>query len=646
METDYVSEAFGAQGWLAARFAGYEGRPSQIKVARAIHEAVVLGRHGLVEAPPGTGKAAALAVVALYQAAVRDAKVLVVTSTNALAEQLQEELLRLREVLPWKPEIAVLKGLGNYACEQQVARSVKRGLHKGLYTRELRQQADEVLRWFEDTPRGDMAELPFVPHSEVWSRFAVEPAECKGESCPAYRQCFGKQARAAAQKAGITVTNVSLFCAHLAVRKETGASDVLPAYDYVFLDEGHELSDRVRDTLGFTLHEGGLRQLGTLLEELGLRAQAKALVRAGVAFLRQLSERCALDGGGRRIRAPLEGLHKPLAAALNEARLAVSELEETEEWEADDELRAGARMLTKRLELFAARLAEAASLADPQKVYFIEAEGEGTARLCARGVDVAEFLRSELFERVRSVVLVSATLATSGDFEFTRHELGIPQGSCELSVGSPFDFEAQALLVIPEGLTSPKEASFSESVGPILSRVIELCRGRTLGLFTSHRGMKLAHAHVAHCGYRVLCQGECSSNELRRTFKEDVASVLLGTGTFWTGIDVPGEALSAVVIDRIPFPRADDPVIEALCARQVQPFEKVILPRAIIKLRQGVGRLIRSRSDTGVVVLLDRRIADSRYGSLILDSLPPMRTTRRLDHIARFLSDAEHAQVA
>ncbi|MCA9561329.1 MAG: ATP-dependent DNA helicase, partial [Myxococcales bacterium] len=262
-------------------------------------------------------------------------------------------------------------------------------------------------------------------------------------------------------------------------------------------------------------------------------------------------------------------------------------------------------------------------------------------------IDVSDLLHESLFGATESVTLVSATLAAGGSFDFVRGELGVPPYALELVADSPFDFESQALLVVPDdGLPEPRDFDFPEAAAEFVGRVMDLCDGRTLGLFTSYRVLNAVYDRVSGNGHRVLRQGDLPRTELARIFKEDVRSVLLGTDSFWTGIDVPGEALTGLVIDKLPFPHPEDPVVSAICERDRQAFNNYLVPRAIITLRQGVGRLIRSRQDFGVVVLLDRRVAEKRYGRRFLASLPRMLSTRRLENIPRFLEEAAHARAS
>ncbi|MCL2726716.1 MAG: helicase, partial [Polyangiaceae bacterium] len=266
------------------------------------------------------------------------------------------------------------------------------------------------------------------------------------------------------------------------------------------------------------------------------------------------------------------------------------------------------------------------------------------AKLRAKPVDVSELLREELFARCSSVSLVSATLTTAGTFDFVRRELGVPDGALEIIAETPFDFESQALLVVPDKLPDPREPEFVEAAAQVFQEVVDACDGRTLGLFTSYRNLNAVYERIDGDRHRVLRQGDGPRAELTRLFKEDVGSILLGTDSFWTGVDVVGEALTGLVIDKLPFQPPDDPVIDAICERDPRAFDNYLVPLAIIALRQGVGRLIRSKTDIGVTVILDKRIAEKGYGKKFLRSLPPMLSTRRVENISRFLKEAADAR--
>jgi len=279
---------------------------------------------------------------------------------------------------------------------------------------------------------------------------------------------------------------------------------------------------------------------------------------------------------------------------------------------------------------------------DDNAVLWLE-EDRDSVRVQARRIDVSEVLARALFDATSSVILVSATMTTGGTFKFLRDELGVPTDARELAVETPFDFRAQALLVVPDGFPEPNEPAFAEHAMRALGEVIERAGGRTLGLFTSYRSLHAAADALVGCRYKVYVQGDMGRTELIARFRAETDSVLLGVDSMWTGVDVPGESLSVVVIDRLPFPHPEDPLMDALGASGRSAFFKHMMPRAIMKFRQGVGRLIRTHGDRGVVVVLDPRIANREYGKQFVRSLPPMLSSRRLDAVSRFLGEVPDA---
>jgi len=604
--TEYLDEVFGDGGLLARRFPGYEKREGQVALARVVDQAMREERHALGEGPCGTGKGVAYGVPSVWHARHRGKKVVIATANIALQEQLvRKDLPLLSEVLPWPFTFALLKGRNNFLCHDRMAESEARGELAGFTGDDLDRQLAEVAAWAETTTTGDVSELPFVPPPQVWSRFSVGSDDCKGDGCRFRDACFAERAKAAAAEADIVVTNYHLLFAHLAVRRETGQDLVLPAFDYLVLDEAHEAADIARD------------------------------------FFAAVADHARSPGYKCRLKRPGFASAARLLKPLDELAAVAGRIEEDESLDKED--RAEGRIARRQASTAAARLRAAPALSAPGKVYFIDLDQKGRAKLGAKPVHVADLLREELFGGTASVTMVSATMTTAGTFDFIRAEAGVPDDALAVVAESPFDFEHQALLVVPEGLPDPREPEFVEAAADAFKKVIDLCDGRTLGLFTSYRNLNAVHERVRRNGHRVLRQGELPRTELTRVFKEDVGSVLLGTESFWTGIDVPGEALTGLVIDKLPFPNMDDPVVDAICAADRNAFNSYLVPRAIIMLRQGVGRLIRSQSDVGVAVILDRRIADKPYGHRFIRSLPPMLTTRNLDNISRFLAEASDA---
>jgi len=642
--SDYISEVFGAGGLFASRFPNYEVREGQVALARMVDQAMASGCHALGEGPCGTGKSVAYSVPAVWHAHHHRKRVVIATANIALQEQLvRKDLPMLAKVLPWPFTFALLKGRNNYLCLDRLADSEARGELRELFDEQQR-QVDEILPWAKATRSGDMSELAFIPAHQVWSRCSVGSDECKGDGCQFRDDCFAEQARAVAHGADIVVTNYHLLFAHLAVRCETRQDLVLPPFDLLVLDEAHEAAEIAREFFGFSVSEHTFARLASAAADLGQKHLARDLRVETERLFQRLSDHARSPRYRRRLRTPGvaadAGLQRALSAlvALAEGRARDSSLDKKE--------RATAANVGRNAGTAAARLNEGLGLTEPGKVYWLDLDPKGRVKLRAKPVDVSDLLRAELFERCPSVTAVSATLTTSGTFGFVRRELGVPEGALEVIADTPFDFESQALLVVPEHIPDPREPEFVDAAADVFREVLRACDGRTLGLFTSYRNLNGVYDRLAGTRHRLLRQGDLPRAELTRIFKEDVGSVLLGTESFWTGIDVAGEALTGLVIDKLPFPHPDDPVIDAICERDPRAFDNYLVPMAIIALRQGVGRLIRCKTDVGVAVILDRRIAEKGYGRKFLKSLPPMLTTRRVENISRFLEEAAYARAS
>jgi ATP-dependent DNA helicase DinG len=428
------------------------------------------------------------------------------------------------------------------------------------------------------------------------------------------------------------------------VRRETGQDLVLPAHDLLILDEAHEAADIAREFFGFTVSEHTFARLATAAADLGHKQLAGELRQEAGRLFERLADFARSPRYKKRLKAPGFASDAGVQRALR-SLVALATARAEDEARDQEGARDGAQRGAQR-DVAGARLDEGLQQTDADKVYWLDVDPKGRAKLRAKPIDVSELLRAELFARCPSVSLVSATLTTSGTFDFVRREVGVPEDALEVIAETPFDFESQALLVVPERLPDPRDADFIDAA------VRHLPAGA--------RGLRRPHARALHvvpeperrlrprrrARHRVLRQGDLPRAELTRIFKEDVGSVLLGTESFWTGIDVrarrsPGSS-STSCRSRIP----DDPVIDAICERDPRAFDNYLVPLAIIALRQGVGRLIRCKTDVGVAVILDKRIAEKGYGKKFLKSLPPMLSTRRVENIARFLEEAAYARAS
>lgn len=661
--SDYIDDVFGPRGLLAQRFPGYEARPGQVALTRTIDQAMREGRHMLGEGPCGTGKSLAYGIPSVYHSthSAPRSRVVIATANIALQEQLvRKDLPLLAEILPWPFTFALLKGKSNFWCLDKADDAermgyfddLRRGGHLGEQAQRASEQLEPLLKWSESTLTGDKSELPFVPVESLWQRVSPENDECKAKLCSRYKdpdgelRCHFYRAQRDAHSADIIVTNYHVLFAHLKVRDLTGKEIVLPHFDYLVLDEAHEAADVARDFFGFEFGHGATKRVASYARQHmpeGKEFASRLLAESDV-FFKSVAAVGSSSSYNIRLRQP-GWIEEPkrmlgLIAEVLEYAAPIAEMEaDNPQTLASKDDIADARNVCRRATALGEHIIEAVALGDDNKVYYVERDRNGGGRLGAKLIDVSEELRAFMFDGTHSVSLVSATLTTEGTFKFVRGELGVPTDALECIAATPFNFGKQALLVIPTGMPGPDDARFAQYAAEAMLSVVEQCGGRTLCLFTSNKNLSAVHDRMRGAiPYTLLCQGERPRTELARVFKEDVSSVLLGTNSFWVGIDVPGEALTGLVIDKLPFPNRSDAVIDALCERDPKDwFKNVSMPRAIMMLRQGVGRLIRAQTDVGVVVILDRRLADKYYKTSFFWSLPAMGRTCDLEDVGRFL---------
>jgi ATP-dependent DNA helicase DinG len=681
----YLDALFGERGYLSRAFPSYRPRPGQIALAEAVDRAIVRRGHLLAEGPTGTGKSLAYAAPASYHASTLGRPVVIVTANIALQEQIvAEDLPLLRQVVPWDFTFALLKGRNNYLCVDKLSRYKNEratGQSRDASAEERRQLpiieqwADDCVRGGIDRESGDVSELPFEPLRNVWRRFSVPSDECKRSRCRYFHECFAISASERARQAALIVTNYHMFYAHLTVYLETGKDLVISPFEVAILDEAHKAADIARDVFGFRISGETVRRLGRKIRELdselGENLEAGAtdffFLMAGLARDRD-RYKARLTGEYLPMeRESWERLQENLTAAYVLWRDRAFALEQ--QYEA---LKADGYGLTKEAEELAHKLGDVEILRDravavlanllgamepkkhPRGVFFFEEDEKKRISISSKLIHPSDALRPGLFEkRVGSmsgppgppvaVIATSATLATGdGDFDYLAEEIGCPAGYESLIAPSPFDWPRQCLFICPAGMPEPNAPEFKDAVANTVRRVIELARGRTLGLFTSRRVLDHTFGEVSRrcreLGIVLLKQGDAPRTQLLDTFKKDISSVLLGTESFWAGVDVPGESLSVVVIDRLPFPTPDDPVLDVLASSDDNWFRKYSIPRAMIAFKQGFGRLIRSVECHGVVVCLDNRLMEKRYGKQFLRSLPKGVTkTTNLDAIAGWL---------
>jgi ATP-dependent DNA helicase DinG len=596
---------------------GGELRPGQVEMAEAVARAIAGRRHLVVQAGTGTGKSLAY----LLPSVLAGAKVVVSTATKALQDQLaNKDLPLLAERLGEEVTFSVLKGRSNYLCLQK-AREVAGDDGLDLAPAEVRGQIARQLRgvieWARTSATGDRAELAFEPVPRVWAQLSTTSTDCPGAMrCPCGEACFAEEARRRAEQAAIVVVNTHLYGAHLA-----SGGHVLPDHDVVVFDEAHALEDIAAEALGCEVTVGRFRGVAALARSVAPGAVVDALAATG-----DLLEPALRGWAGRRLPRPLPTELDAAFGAASDRVTAV--LAAVRRAESDDPRRARALQAGGNL---AADLARVRAPAEGDVSWV--SEGADAPVLHVAAVDVGDRLAERLWGGV-TAVLTSATLPPG---------LGTSLGMAEfeeLDVGSPFEYERQALLYCAAHLPDPRNARYEAAMHDELAWLIETAKGRTLALFTSWRAMHAAAAAMrARVAYPVLSQDELPKPALLARFSEEESSCLFATMGFWQGVDVPGPALSLVVIDRIPFPRPDEPLQSARRERAGRNgFAAVDLPRAATLLAQGAGRLIRAATDRGVVAVLDPRLASAGYRWELVRALPPMRRTRQRDDVAAFLS--------
>ncbi|MBN2020046.1 MAG: hypothetical protein JW749_07470 [Sedimentisphaerales bacterium] len=667
-----IEEVFGPGGAISRAFKGYERRLEQVKMAKVVQEALGGKYHLVVEAGTGVGKSLAYLVPAIERAVIQSSRVIISTFTISLQEQLiNKDIPSLGESWPWRFKAVLAKGRGNYLCKRRLEFAMRRQI--GLFD-QFGDALAEISDWAKQTRDGSLSDLPFMPDARVWDAVRAEHGNCRGRRCGHFASCFCQRARRELENANVIVTNHALLFSDLALREDDVS--ILPEYKWVIIDEAHNIERVAEEHFGIDISTGAVRFLldglynprthkGLLVYTQGGKL-TDLVVKAGEAageFFRRVRQwyenneergpsTSSVRGNGRCYKNFVEdnvsGHFKELQRGL--AQLAKQTKDEDERFE-----------LTRNINRCSALLQDLEAFLQQSKqdyVYWVEvSENRREAiHLKSAPLNVGPDVKRCLFDKFESVVMTSATLSSGstpdnnirgrasspraveeknrGGFEFFTKRVGLEEfkGLC---VGSPFDYQRQVTIYIEKDLPEPNDEKFVESACEAVKKYILQTQGRAFVLFTSYQMLENFAKQLAEWleenNIELLQQGVgFDRSSLLRKFKRDGRHILFGTDSFWQGVDVAGEALSNVIIVRLPFAVPDTPLLAGRLAKIKEeggnPFVEYQLPLAIIKFKQGFGRLIRTKTDTGIVVILDSRILSKFYGRRFLAAIPKCRT--------------------
>jgi ATP-dependent DNA helicase DinG len=640
-----MRDVFGSEGPLARAVPGFAVRDVQVAMAERVADALATRTHLIVEAGTGTGKTFAYLVPALLS----NRRVLVSTATRALQEQLfHRDLPAVSRALGRPVRVALLKGRANYLCRHRLGLAEQQAYARGL-RRELALAVGRVREWVQTTRTGDIAELAVLPEADpVWPFVTSTRDNCLGAQCEELGRCHVALARREAQGADIVIVNHHLLMADLML-KEEGFADLLPGADAVIVDEAHQLPDIAAQFLGFSV---STRQLAHLARDLAAELVATPHADPRLAVGAQTLERLLGDAhdalGGGPDRRAFDAWPGVFVEVLVELCGTLDGLTDALEAPARESSGIGAvRRRTLELNERLERLIAAAD--DPRIAHGVRWVDRTQRSFVAQfvPVDVASEFAALVAARPNAWICTSATLAVGRDFDHFSRRLGL-SSAATAHFDSPFDYERQALVYLPPGLAPPTVSGHTQRMLDAVLPVLAASGGRAFLLFTSHRALReAARLLTERWGdappYPMLVQGTAPRDILLNLFRTAGNAVLLGTGSFWEGVDVRGAALTVVAIDKLPFAVPDDPLLKArlaaITARGGNAFFEEQIPAAVIALKQGVGRLIRDTGDFGVVVLCDSRLRTRPYGRIFLDSLPAMARTSSLDAVRDFLRD-------
>jgi len=655
MHDNHIDKVFGTDGIVSKFHENYEYRAGQIAMAEAISRAFEDKKHLIVEAGTGTGKTLAYLIPAIAAALYEKKRIIISTGTKNLQEQLMEkDIPFLQKILPKKFTAAYMKGRSNYACLYRIQKAENQPILDGLDDLNL---FDQVRKWSIDSSTGDRRELVNLPENlSFWSRINAKSDTCIGQKCPNFEPCFITRMRNRAEDADIIIVNHHLFFADLNVRGNQFGK-VIPDYAAVIFDEAHLIEDIAADYFGFQVSNFQIDELVRDSDNLPITdAMVTRDLTKLAARIIGLSEQFWI-----RFTQMRNDGRFPLLADVFAQRTRDGERQPTVLGEAYFALDSALHRLEGVLDGFAETIPEADSLirrtrqtrfdldfivtqAEKNYVYWLEKRGKGMF-LRASPVDVSELLREKLFDKVETCILTSATLSSGGKFDFIRDRLGLDSAKTSgLMAPSAFDYEKQAIIYLPRAMPDPRSPEFTQLAAGEVVKLLQITSGRAFILATSNSSMNALYRLVSsRVNFPCFVQGSMSKAGLLEKFRETPNAVLFATASFWQGVDVQGAQLSCVIIDKLPFAVPTDPIVAArsrfIDENGGKSFFDYSVPQAVISLKQGIGRLIRSSSDKGVIAILDPRLRTKGYGRDFLQSLPRMRITSELTEVAELFQN-------